>query len=59
MLSFGLSAQEIKDKVIDAETKAIVPYAKVGFTSINIFTSTDSTGAFSFDHLPKSHLKIK
>src|SRR5690554_7113252 len=46
MVSFSLSAQEIKGKVIDAETGITVPYAKVGFPSINVYTSTDSTGAF-------------
>jgi len=59
MVSFSLSAQEIKGKVIDAETGITVPYAKVGFPSINVYTSTDSTGAFYFDHLPQTHLKIK
>ncbi|HZH86942.1 MAG TPA: TonB-dependent receptor [Brumimicrobium sp.] len=59
MLSFGLSAQEIKGKVIDAETKVSVPYAKVGFPSINVFTTADSIGSFVFDNLPQSHIKIK
>src|SRR5690554_1371960 len=59
MLSFSLFSQEIKGKVIDAKTKALIPYAKVGFPSINVYTSTDSAGAFTFDNLPQSHLKIK
>jgi len=59
MLSFSLSAQEIKGKVIDTDTKQPVPYAKVGFPSINVYTDADSLGGFKFKYLPQSHLKIK
>lgn len=59
ILSFHLSAQEIKGKVIDAETGMPVPFAKVGFPDINIFTSTTEQGTFEFDQLPQTHLNIK
>src|SRR5690554_2720451 len=59
VFSFHLHGQDIEGKVINAETKEAIPFAKVGFPSINIFTSTNERGEFFFDHLPESHLKIK
>ncbi|WP_165779175.1 TonB-dependent receptor [Brumimicrobium salinarum] len=59
ILSFYGQAQEVTGKVIDQDTKQAVPFAKIGFPDINIFTDTDSLGNFSFMDLPKAHLKIK
>lgn len=59
LFSFNLHAQDIKGIVLDTDTKAVIPYAKVGFPDINIFTSTNDKGEFFFDHLPETHLKIK
>jgi len=59
IFSFNLHAQDIQGKVINAETKEVIPFAKVGFPSINIFTSTNEKGEFFFDHLPETHLNIK
>ncbi|PWH85694.1 TonB-dependent receptor [Brumimicrobium oceani] len=59
LFSFHLQAQDIKGKIIHAETKEAIPFAKVGFPGINMFTSANENGEFFFDHLPESRLTIK
>ncbi len=59
LFSFQLHAQEIEGRIINTDTKEAIPFAKVGFPDINIFTSTNEKGEFFFDHLPETLLKIK
>ncbi|RFC55621.1 TonB-dependent receptor [Brumimicrobium aurantiacum] len=59
VFSFHLYSQEFEGKVIDKKTKEVIPFAKVGFPDINIFTSADAQGSFMFKDLPKSHLTLK
>lgn len=59
LFSFQLYSQEIEGKVINSDTKEAIPFAKVGFPDINIFTTADVNGKFSFLQLPETHLKIK
>jgi iron complex outermembrane receptor protein len=54
----GLS-QTLKGTVIDATSKNKIPFAKVGFPSLDIYTSTDSLGKFYFQNIPKTITKIK
>lgn len=56
---FAGFSQSLEGTVIDATSKKEVPYAKVGFPSLDLFTSTDSLGRFYFQNVPKTITKIK
>lgn len=59
VFSFALSAQTFTGKAINSLTNKGVPFVKVGFPSLGIFTQTDSIGNFTFESIPHSHLTIK
>lgn len=54
----GLS-QTLEGTVVNATSKKEIPYAKVGFPSLDLYTSTDSLGRFYFQNVPKTLTKIK
>jgi len=56
---FVAFSQTLEGTVIDATTKEAVPYAKVGFPSLDLYTSTDSLGKFYFQNVPITITKIK
>ncbi|PHR49607.1 MAG: hypothetical protein COA32_00320 [Fluviicola sp.] len=56
---FAGFSQTLEGTVIDAATKKEIPFAKVGFPSLDLYTSTDSLGKFYFQNVPKTITKIK
>lgn len=58
-LGFFAWNQELVGRVIDSETNHGVPFAKVGFPSFSVNTSTDSTGNFKLSSVPSTLTKVK
>jgi iron complex outermembrane receptor protein len=51
--------QELIGRVVDEDSQLGVPFAKVGFPSLSIYTSTDSQGKFSVLNAPNTRTKVK
>lgn len=58
-LSFFAWNQELVGRIIDRETNTGVPFAKVGFPSFSLNTSTDSLGNFKLSSVPSTLTKVK
>lgn len=57
--SVALLGQTFEGKVIDAETKKAIPYARVTIESLHLNATTDSLGLFQFTQLPTSYVEFK
>jgi iron complex outermembrane receptor protein len=59
LMTFTGFSQTFEGRVIDVTTKEKIPFAKVGFPSLDLYTSTDSLGNFYFENLPKTITDLK
>ena len=57
--SVSLLGQTFEGKVVDAETKKAIPYARVTIESLHLNATTDSLGFFQFTQLPPSYVEFK
>lgn len=53
-----LSAQSLKGKVIDSESKEGVPFAKISINDLSINTMTNEEGDFNLSNLPRASVEI-
>ncbi|MEX2483966.1 MAG: TonB-dependent receptor plug domain-containing protein [Brumimicrobium sp.] len=59
LLVFAGYAQTLEGTVVDKESNHGIPYAKVGFSELDLFTTTDSLGKFYFENVPQTTTVIK
>lgn len=53
-----LSAQSLKGKVIDSESKEGIPFAKISVNDLSINTMTNEEGDFNLSNLPRASVEI-
>lgn len=51
-------SQSLSGRVLDEETNEAIPFAKISFPSIQVFSQTDVEGRFYIEQLPSSTLSI-
>ncbi len=59
LASLSLFAQSLNGKVIDSDSNTPVAYANVYIPELNVGTSTDESGQFMFNDLPRQNLQIQ
>ncbi|MDX1651212.1 MAG: TonB-dependent receptor [Brumimicrobium sp.] len=56
---FQTFGQTLEGTIVDEESQRSVPFAKIGFPALELYTTSDSLGRFSFEGLPQTNTKLK